>query len=187
MRIVKPRRAFLAIRTLFSCVICLALPLAGAACTKKAPPSDPLLADVGVQFPDGFPRDPGDRGKSGLQGIDSDGDGVRDDIQRWIYARHPQDPRKRAALGQVAKSYTDLIQPKDSQESMLRSMRAFSKAIDCLSAVIPDMQARHVERAYLKARALNTAERSRAFLRNDALLDGTTSGPSTKKGAASCD
>lgn len=187
MRLVRYLRASSAVSQLFSCVICLALLSVGMACTRKTPPSDPLHADVGVLFPDGYPPDPGAKGKVGLEGVDSDGDGVRDDVQRWIYARHSKDPHKRAALSQVAKSYTDLIQPKDRQESMLAAMRSYSKAIDCLSSVIPEMQARNIERSYLKARVLNTEERSRAFLNNDALLDGTTSGPSSKRGAASCD
>jgi hypothetical protein len=32
-----------------------------------------------------LPPDPGAAGKETIEGIDSDGDGVRDDIQRWIY------------------------------------------------------------------------------------------------------
>src|SRR5216683_231714 len=36
-----------------------------------------------------LPPDPGAAGKATLQGIDSDGDGVRDDIQRYIALTYP--------------------------------------------------------------------------------------------------
>ncbi len=45
-------------------------------------PSAILDVDKNFKFPRGFPPDPGPEGKKSLQGIDSDHDGVRDDVQR---------------------------------------------------------------------------------------------------------
>ena len=38
-----------------------------------------------------LPPDPGKAGKETPLGIDTDGDGVRDDIQRYIYFIYPDD------------------------------------------------------------------------------------------------
>ena len=38
---------------------------------------------------DTLPPDPGKAGKQTLMGVDSDGDGLRDDIQRYIYLTYP--------------------------------------------------------------------------------------------------
>ncbi len=50
----------------------------------------------------GLPPDPGAIGNATLAGIDSDGDGVRDDVQRYIGITYPQSAKKRAALSQIA-------------------------------------------------------------------------------------
>jgi hypothetical protein len=36
-----------------------------------------------------LPPDPGEAGKQTMLGIDSDGDGIRDDVQRYIYLTYP--------------------------------------------------------------------------------------------------
>jgi hypothetical protein len=46
-----------------------------------------------------LPTDPGEEGKKTLAGIDSDNDGVRDDIQREIFFAFPESERVREALG----------------------------------------------------------------------------------------
>jgi hypothetical protein len=45
-----------------------------------------------------LPPDPGAEGKKTLLGIDTDGDGVRDDIQRYIYLTYPDDKKLRLGL-----------------------------------------------------------------------------------------
>lgn len=47
---------------------------------------------------DGLPPDPGKAGKQTLMGIDSDGDGLRDDVQRYIYLTYPDQPDVQRAL-----------------------------------------------------------------------------------------
>ena len=50
--------------------------------------SDTLL--VTALAPGQLPPDPGQLGKVTLEGIDADGDGVRDDVQRWIATSFPE-------------------------------------------------------------------------------------------------
>ena len=54
------------------------------------------------------PPDPGEAGKATLEGIDSDNDGVRDDIQRYIVLTYPNSEKTRAGLTQLAVTYQDL-------------------------------------------------------------------------------
>ncbi|MBI3534371.1 MAG: hypothetical protein HY072_02640, partial [Deltaproteobacteria bacterium] len=72
-------------------------------CTKKYTQDDIIDADKHFSFPPGFVPDPEKNGKKTIEGIDSDHDGLRDDVQRWIYARYPKDEKKRKALRQLAK------------------------------------------------------------------------------------
>ncbi len=51
---------------------------------------------------DGLPPDPGEAGKETVAGIDSDNDGVRDDVQRWIVLTYPDEPNTQQALFQMA-------------------------------------------------------------------------------------
>jgi len=53
-----------------------------------------------------LPPDPGEAGKVTLEGIDSDGDGVRDDVQRYIALTYPDSEKTRLALTQHAKVVT---------------------------------------------------------------------------------
>ena len=65
--------------------------------------SSQLEIDQGFVFPAAFPPDPGPAGRKTIEGMDSDADGVRDDVQRWIYARFPKDQEKQWALRQYAR------------------------------------------------------------------------------------
>ena len=56
-----------------------------------------------------LPPDPGEEGKKTLLGIDTDGDGVRDDIQRYIYFTYPDDKKLRLGLTFYAKEFQGVL------------------------------------------------------------------------------
>lgn len=56
-----------------------------------------------------LPDDPGEAGKATIEGIDSDGDGVRDDVQRFIAFKYPDSEMIRLMLTARAKSFQDKI------------------------------------------------------------------------------
>lgn len=58
-----------------------------------------------------LPPDPGKAGKKTLMGIDSDSDGLRDDIQRYIYLTYPDQPNVQGALRQLALSLQKTLDP----------------------------------------------------------------------------
>ena len=64
--------------------------------------SSPVIVTVD---PFRLPPDPGEAGKQTLAGVDSDQDGVRDDVQRYIAFKYPQSERTRAALSQAARAF----------------------------------------------------------------------------------
>ncbi|MEP7162458.1 MAG: hypothetical protein ABI747_01705 [Candidatus Moraniibacteriota bacterium] len=67
-----------------------------------------LSGDI-PQYALGLPPDPGEAGKATVAGIDSNGNGVRDDVERWIAFNYPASAKGRAALMQYARAYQRLI------------------------------------------------------------------------------
>ncbi len=112
-------------------------------------------------FPN-LPPDPGEEGKQTLEGIDADGDGVRDDVQRAIYRLEPRDERKRRAMLQYARGL---------QRKMLsrESIDAYNQAIDesvrnraCLRQIFEDDNDEDAEikiRLLIEFLSYNTKER----------------------------
>lgn len=62
-----------------------------------------LLLGGSIVPPDGLPADPGEAGKATIEGIDSDGDGVRDDVQIFIAQMWPESERTQAMMTMGAK------------------------------------------------------------------------------------
>ena len=156
-------------------------------CTRKTAPDDILHVDQHFSFPKEFHPDPGNAGKKTLEGIDSDHDGLRDDVQRWIYARYPNDEKKRKALRQMALSYQDNLRPNLKDTDLKAILLGSDRAIVCLYQIFPSNVDSTSEREYVRAKVLNTHERTEQFLRLDARFDGKTLGPSYPDDGTACD
>lgn len=76
-----------------------------------------------------------------LHGVDSDHDGVRDDIEIWINNKH-QDHNVRRALRKIAKVYTAFFKVKNSQKRD-EVLLSHYLANTCLSFVSPYQDTRH--------------------------------------------
>jgi hypothetical protein len=109
-----------------------------------------------------LPPDPGEAGKQTLEGIDADRDGVRDDVQRYIAQLFPSDQASRGALTQYATSVTDLLVKAGDVVSSRDQWTHILDANNCLTRVLGDASTK--TRLLLRARILNTPNRSRAFL-----------------------
>lgn len=151
-------------RSLIAVVILLTLPLAG--CTKhSASLNDPPAS---FTYPAGTPPDPGSAGKATIDGIDQDSNGVRDDVQRWILARHPGKPKVQKALFLLARNIGQSL--KSPQGEALRKLDHDGFiASDCLDRALgtnpwetPSLD----EEELLVAKYLNTSARSHAYLEN---------------------
>lgn len=137
-------------------------------CTSEPPPDPPDPPDPPAN--DGLPPDPGDAGKLTLEGIDSDEDNIRDDIQRYIALTYPDSQKTRAALRQFVLALNKAVLASPDEESALNNTELEARASECLWYI-------HAEESIkisnlLMAEYLNTVERSRAYLEYDAKLGG---------------
>lgn len=110
-----------------------------------------------------LPPDPGAAGKATLEGIDSDNDGVRDDIQRYIALTYPDSAKTRAALTQVAKHMQTELLDANNKQAAIADLTAGVNAMDCLYFIVGSGNVRTIFNE-LKARILNTRERSEASI-----------------------
>ena len=123
--------------------------------------------DGGAPAPGGqaaLPPDPGPAGMATLAGIDSNTNGVRDDLERYIALTYPatSDADTRAALTQYTKvaqgAMLDANDPVASQPHAQKLM----DGVECLLFRRPnDARKLFLE---LQAKILNTMDRSKAYL-----------------------
>jgi hypothetical protein len=133
----------------------------------------PLLA-ANIAYAANLPSDPGEAGKVTLAGIDSDNDGVRDDVQRWIALTYPNSEKVRSALTQEAKiNQLYILNALDSVLSK-STARKVILSLDCLSYVSPDAYVA-VGRKF-DALFFNTYARSKAQIQADHHSSGTVFG-----------
>jgi len=119
-----------------------------------------------------LPPDPGEAGLATIAGIDSDKDGVRDDVQRFVALTFPDSQRTEAALLQLAKSYQAWIEvPADDVDAAYAASEKNARATECLFAVTTTEKA-YAARIELKLQALNTDARQDNFFATDKLLSG---------------
>ncbi len=127
-----------------------------------------------------LPPDPGEAGKQTLEGIDSDNDGVRDDVQRYIRLTYSESARTRAVLSQYASSLGTFLGAALGGDPTAAS-QALTAAVDCATASPEDVS--RIELATVKATLLNTRARSQAFIRASTAV---TSSSGESAGSASC-
>lgn len=119
--------------------------------------------------------DPGEAGKKSLAGVDSDQDGVRDDIQRWINEDYPQSNsiKVNKALKQAAKGLQDSIINSEIKEKALAGLNAFEEGNDCLMGHKGVQNSIHLIKE-LKNNHLNTLDRTKSYLLSNHHAHGTT-------------
>ena len=130
----------------------------------------PVILEITKAEYNGLPPDPGEAGKATLLGIDSDNDGVRDDIQRYIYFSYPDEEKVRLALTEVAKQFQILLLHSSDSEAAFNNATAMARHDECL-AFIKEEAAIDILAA-LRAEILNTRERSLAYITYSDNLSG---------------
>lgn len=133
-----------------------------------------------------LPPDPGEAGKQTLQGIDSDADGVRDDVQRWIGVSFHNSSSTLMGLMQLARAFEKSIYESVDKPSSIDRFANYVRAWNCLRAIRPgDADAL---RRDLEPIVLNTGQRVLADNEAGKHLHGTAL-PRLEPGgiAAACD
>jgi hypothetical protein len=82
--------------------------------------------------PSRVPPDPGPAGDATIAGVDSNGNGIRDDVERWIAATYPASATMRAAMAQTALSLQIVMNGVSDTESAYRAGVITEAAISCL-------------------------------------------------------
>ena len=137
-----------------------------------------------------LPPDPGPAGDATLEGVDSNGNGIRDDIERWIYLTYPDSEKLRRALIQEYYPLQNMIihGQQQNRDAVDDDMYALQRAIECLYYVHSNKP--HKISAELKARIVNTDERVYSYLKSSELLGGGTFSsrhPSDRKSSCNFD
>ncbi|MBM4067205.1 MAG: hypothetical protein FJ266_16485 [Planctomycetes bacterium] len=117
-----------------------------------------------------LPPDPGEEGKKTLLGIDSDEDGVRDDIQRYIYFTYPDDKKLRLGLTYYAKEFQGVLKDANDREAAYEHANKMARHGECLY-YLKGRESIDIRRA-LRAEILNTRERSIAYIKYSDNLGG---------------
>lgn len=109
-----------------------------------------------------LPPDPGAAGKTTIAGLDSNHNGVRDDVERYIGLTFPQSINERQAMTQYALAVQQLLADPNNAASAVTHVQSELAAVDCLHGIDPE-HASAVRKALL-AVVLDTAERSGAYI-----------------------
>lgn len=121
------------------------------------------LDDVFVVIPveKNLPRDPGSAGDATLAGIDSNGNGLRDEVEREIVYAYPSNPKAQTALFEMANYYQFALANSGSATAVQQSFAIISAWGTCLEAATGDSD---VEGRLLRPMVLNTYDRSLAYI-----------------------
>jgi len=130
----------------------------------------PIMLVITEQGNNELPPDPGEAGMQTLLGIDSDSDGVRDDIQRYIYFAYPDNEKVRVALTQIAIEYQGLLSQASDPDAAFNHATRMARHGECLFYIQGEISSD--TRAALKAEFLNTRERSIAYIKYSNSLGG---------------
>ena len=140
--------------------------------------AEPLPVSLSVETTnDGLPPDPGEAGKATLAGIDSDGDGIRDDVQRYVELTYSGDENVniRKALRQDAEGFQLELLASSNKEESVRLLHARERDGNCLAGVMGVDASSDAESA-LQAQILNTEMRSRAWIAFNRNISGEFGG-----------
>ena len=111
--------------------------------------------------PVALPPDPGDKGKTTLAGIDSNQNGLRDDIERFIEENSSGNKYLKKLLYVYGQGLQRFILESEDREKTIANNKSFSQAFDCVSRPGRDNQTDlFIE---VRERQINTPDRKKAF------------------------
>ncbi len=118
---------------------------------------------------DNLPPDPGDAGKVSLQGIDSDNDGLRDDVQRYIYLNFDREDEIKV-LTKLAENIQNMIFNAQDKGIVISAAQKMSLHMECLHYLNPTNAATVVKN--IEALIANTEARFAEYMKANEKLSG---------------
>lgn len=99
-----------------------------------------LTAEYICSMGEHLPPDPGLEGQKTLGGSDTNHNGIRDDVERWIYATFPGKPIARAATLQLAGAMQNVMSAGPGADATMVSIfkKRITAALECLLATTDD-------------------------------------------------
>lgn len=86
-----------------------------------------------------LPPDPGEAGNRTVIGIDSNGNGIRDDVEVAIFREYPNSAKTRAALLQYARAHSMVHQQSFMNNELATEIsREISRGSFCIGEVVPE-------------------------------------------------
>lgn len=134
------------------------------------------IDDIFVVIPveKNLPPDPGVAGDTSVTGIDSNGNGLRDDIERGIVYAYPNNPNAQISLFEMAKQYQSVLVNSGSTAAVQQYVANIAAWGTCLEGATGDTG---VEGSLLRPLLLNTYDRSLAYIAALRSLQGTVTIP----------
>jgi len=129
---------------------------------------------------------------SGIAPSDPNGEGVRDDVRRYIEITHQDSAKARAALFQYAKVVEDALADANDKQLSVQHGEETSRASECLTYTLGDdvtaANKSYMIKQDLRPIILNTDERNKAyFIYNDQLGGEVFKGTHFTQIASTCD
>jgi hypothetical protein len=150
-------------------------------CHSQTPPSEPPIRFIPINVGDIFfvipiengtlPPDPGEDNNSTIAGIDSDSDGVRDDLQRYVAIKYPSSYETRVSLEKLIKAQTNMMINANNSNAVRSQMGQLDKATECLFYIRPNDA--HLVAKDIWSKILNTPQRLSAYLTADQYASGS--------------
>lgn len=145
-----------------------------------------IRSDYYCQTDDPEPKHPGENGNKTLLGVDSDADGVRDDVEIWINQNTSNTPNKdmynqRMALKQVARLIQLSIVRKDIPNLSVATGISIINSLDCLRTISFDDREYRFLSGMLKVQSYNTKERLYAWAKTEGSMNGISIPINNKK------
>ena len=122
------------------------------------------------------PKDPGERGLKTILGIDSNVNGIRDDVEIWINSRTMSTPIKdmynaRMALRQISKNIQINIRMKDNRKEAIKFGKYSIEDFRCLQDLVTPEEF-EILSGDLQIVIYNTTERLKVWARLQGYLNG---------------
>ena len=91
--------------------------------------------------------DPGEEGEDTILGVDSDSDGVRDDVQRWINFESREDVNLKEVLKKLARNWQENVRDVNDFEKSQEHIGKRYKIESCLEGIVNDeVRSEHLEK-----------------------------------------
>jgi|GEM_PF-3357448 len=136
---------------------------------------DVMDSDYYCQTEDPEPQHPGELGMKTLLGVDSDRDGVRDDVEIWINDTYSNTPQKNFyEVREVMKASAILKQQRlknsKNKEKVLQGISVEDATTECMSMIVDNQDDGISHGKRLRVQMFNTKERLLAYLQSEKFL-----------------